>query len=237
MNNKKPTERVHSKDSKKKPLNLTKKESNNEINGITKIQNMNNKLEIKLGQLSKNKSRKNRIIPRKNNLNKLDYLLSNTYYFNNKSLSINFNKSNHNTLNITDYNFKEKYEKNKPQQTLNQYKFSILPKNMERLNTLELNDDKIYKRLIKNKNSISLINKDYLFNKQKNRKMYNSLNKNKQNISINNNIIININNNNQYDSNINLDKSIQNNKIKVKSQSKHSTLVKKNNQQKIIKSK
>ena len=67
-------------------------------------------------------------------------------------------------------------------------------KEFERLNTFEWNTNKIYNKLIKDRNSISFVNNCYLINNKKNRKIYTSLNKNKQNININNNIIININN-------------------------------------------
>ena len=66
--------------------------------------------------------------------------------------------------------------------------------NFERLNTLNVNDHRIYNRLIKERNANSVLNGEYLLHKNKKRKTTNSLNK-KQNININNNIIININNN------------------------------------------
>ena len=62
-------------------------------------------------------------------------------------------------------------------------------KEFERLNTFEWNTNKIYNKLIKDRNSISFVNNCYLINNKKNRKIYTSLNKNKQNININNNII------------------------------------------------
>ena len=107
-------------------------------------------------------------------------------------------------------------------------------KEFERLNTFEWNTNKIYNKLIKDRNSISFVNNCYLINNKKNRKIYTSLNKNKQNININNNIIININNS-QSETIPNLnnikEKQIEKEKIKTKNNSQK----KKNSKNKITK--
>ena len=68
---------------------------------------MNNKLQIKLCNIPKNKSRQKENSININRINKLDYKPSNTYCFNDKTLSLNFNKSNYHILNKTDFDLKE----------------------------------------------------------------------------------------------------------------------------------
>ena len=170
-----------------------------------------------------------------NHLNKFNYTLSNTYNLKNKTLSLNFNKSNYQILNTTDFNMKETLEKNKALQTLNNYNYSMKTTNVERLNTFNINNNNIYNRLIKTGNNISGLNGDYLINNRKNRKIYNSLNKNKQNININNNIIININNNNQYETITTLNNSLNKNKIKLKNTTKNNSQNKNSSKPKINK--
>jgi len=107
-------------------------------------------------------------------------------------------------------------------------------KEFERLNTFEWNTNKIYNKLIKDRNSISFVNNCYLINNKKNRKIYTSLNKNKQNININNNIIININNSqSEAIPNLNNIKEKQSEKEKIKT--KNNSQKKKNSKNKITK--
>ena len=107
-------------------------------------------------------------------------------------------------------------------------------KEFERLNTFEWNTNKIYNKLIKDRNSISFVNNCYLINNKKNRKIYTSLNKNKQNININNNIIININNSqSETIPNLNNIKEKQSEKEKIKT--KNNSQKKKNSKNKITK--
>ena len=107
-------------------------------------------------------------------------------------------------------------------------------KEFERLNTFEWNTNKIYNKLIKDRNSISFVNNCYLINNKKNRKIYTSLNKNKQNININNNIIININNSqSETIPNLNNIKEKQSQKEKIKT--KNNSQKKKNSKNKITK--
>jgi len=107
-------------------------------------------------------------------------------------------------------------------------------KEFERLNTFEWNTNKIYNKLIKERNSISFVNNCYLINNKKNRKIYTSLNKNKQNININNNIIININNSqSETIPNLNNIKEKQSEKEKIKT--KNNSQKKKNSKNKITK--
>ena len=109
-------------------------------------------------------------------------------------------------------------------------------KEFERLNTFEWNTNKIYNKLIKDRNSISFVNNCYLINNKKNRKIYTSLNKNKQNININNNIIININNSQSETipiPNLNNIKEKQSEKEKIKT--KNNSQKKKNSKNKITK--
>ena len=213
------------------------------------MQNINSKLQIKINNIPKNKSRQKENLIRINRLNKLDYKLSNTNCNNNKTLSLNFNKSNYLILNKTEFDLKESLEKNKAMKTLNNDSYSIKKTNIERLNTFNLNKNKIYNKLIKNSNNITNLNGlngDLLLNNKKIRKEYNSLNKQKQNININNNIIININSNNQYEPIMNLNSNINKNKIKEtkslsKNNSQHKTKnskpkIKKNETQNIINS-
>ena len=191
------------------------------------MQNINSKLQIKINNIPKNKSRQKENLIRINHLNKLDYKLSNTNCNNNKTLSLNFNKSNYLILNKTEFDLRESLEKNKAMKTLNNDSYSIKKTNIERLNTFNLNKNKIYNKLIKNSNNITNLNGlngDLLLNNKKIRKEYNSLNKQKQNININNNIIININSNNQYEPIMNLNSNINKNKIKeTKSLSKNNS--------------
>ena len=108
-------------------------------------------------------------------------------------------------------------------------------KEFERLNTFEWNTNKIYNKLIKDRNSISFVNNCYLINNKKNRKIYTSLNKNKQNININNNIIININNS-QCETIPNLNTNIKEKQIeKEKIKTKNNSQKKKNSKNKITK--
>ncbi len=213
------------------------------------MQNINSKLQIKINNIPKNKSRQKENLIRINRLNKLDYKLSNTNCNNNKTLSLNFNKGNYLILNKTDFDLKESLEKNKAMKTLNNDSYSIKKTNIERLNTFNINKNKIYNKLIKNSNNITNfngLNGDLLLNNKKIRKEYNSLNKQKQNININNNIIININSNNQYEPIMNLNSNINKNKIKEtkslsKDNSQHKTKnskpkIKKNETQNIINS-
>ena len=213
------------------------------------MQNINSKLQIKINNIPKNKSRQKENLIRINRLNKLDYKLSNTNCNNNKTLSLNFNKSNYLILNKTEFDLRESLEKNKAMKTLNNDSYSIKKTNIERLNTFNLNKNKIYNKLIKNSNNITNLNGlngDLLLNNKKIRKEYNSLNKQKQNININNNIIININSNNQYEPIMNLNSNINKNKIKEtkslsKNNSQHKTKnskpkIKKNETQNIINS-
>ena len=213
------------------------------------MQNINSKLQIKINNIPKNKSRQKESLIRINRLNKLDYKLSNTNCNNNKTLSLNFNKSNYLILNKTEFDLRESLEKNKAMKTLNNDSYSIKKTNIERLNTFNLNKNKIYNKLIKNSNNITNLNGlngDLLLNNKKIRKEYNSLNKQKQNININNNIIININSNNQYEPIMNLNSNINKNKIKEtkslsKDNSQHKTKnskpkIKKNETQNIINS-
>ena len=174
-------------------------------------------MHTKINNIQKNKSRQKENLIRINRLNKYDYKLSNTYCNNNKTLSLNFNKSNYYILNKTDFDLKESLEKNKAMKTLNNESYSIKATNIERLNTFNLNKNKIYNKLIKNSNNLTNINGlngDILVNNKKKRKVYSSLNKNKQNININNNIIININSNGQYEQIMNLNSNINKSKIK-----------------------
>ena len=83
------------------------------------MQNINSKLQIKINNIPKNKSRQKENLIRINRLNKLDYKLSNTNCNNNKTLSLNFNKSNYLILNKTEFDLKESLEKNKAMKTLN----------------------------------------------------------------------------------------------------------------------
>ena len=107
-------------------------------------------------------------------------------------------------------------------------------KEFERLNTFEWNTNKIYNKLIKDRNSISFVNNCYLINNKKNRKIYTSLNKNKQSININNNIIININNSqSETIPNLNNIKEKQSEKEKIKT--KNNSQKKKNSKNKITK--
>ena len=213
------------------------------------MQNINSKLQIKINNKPKNKSRQKENLIRINRLNKLDYKLSNTNCNNNKTLSLNFNKSNYLILNKTEFDLRQSLEKNKAMKTLNNDSYSIKKTNIERLNTFNLNKNKIYNKLIKNSNNITNLNGlngDLLLNNKKIRKEYNSLNKQKQNININNNIIININSNNQYEPIMNLNSNINKNKIKEtkslsKNNSQHKTKnskpkIKKNETQNIINS-
>ena len=205
------------------------------------MQNINSKLQIKINNIPKNKSRQKENLIRINRLNKLDYKLSNTNCNNNKTLSLNFNKSNYLILNKTEFDLKESLEKNKAMKTLNNDSYSIKKTNIERLNTFNLNKNKIYNKLIKNSNNITNLNGlngDLLLNNKKIRKEYNSLNKQKQNININNNIIININSNNQYEPIMNLNSNINKNKIKeTKSLSKNNSQHKTKNSKPKIKKK
>ena len=196
---------------------------------------MNSKLHIKLSKISKNKSRQNDTKMSFNHIKKFNYTLTNTYNLKNKNLSLNYNKSNHQILNNTDFNMKESLVKNKAFQTLDDYNYPIKTTNVERLNTFTLNNNKIYKPLIKNRNHISSLNGDYIMNNRKKRKLYNSLNKNKQNININNNIKININNNNQYETITSLNNSLNKNRLKIKSTNKNNSQNKNNSKQKINK--
>ena len=205
------------------------------------MQNINSKLQIKINNIPKNKSRQKENLIRINRLNKLDYKLSNTNCNNNKTLSLNFNKSNYLILNKTEFDLKESLEKNRAMKTLNNDSYSIKKTNIERLNTFNLNKNKIYNKLIKNSNNITNfngLNGDLLLNNKKIRKEYNSLNKQKQNININNNIIININSNNQYEPIMNLNSNINKNKIKeTKSLSKNNSQHKTKNSKPKIKKK
>ena len=205
------------------------------------MQNINSKLQIKINNIPKNKSRQKENLIRINRLNKLDYKLSNTNCNNNKTLSLNFNKSNYLILNKTEFDLKESLEKNKAMKTLNNDSYSIKKTNIERLNTFNLNKNKIYNKLIKNSNNITNLNGlngDLLLNNKKIRKEYNSLNKQKQNININNNIIININSNNQYEPIMNLNSNINKNKLKeTKSLSKNNSQHKTKNSKPKIKKK
>ena len=187
-------------------------------------------MQIKVNNIPKNKSRQKENMIRINRLNNLDYKLSNTYCFNNKTLSLNFNKSNYHILNKTDFDLKESLEKSKAMKTLNNANYSMQTTNIERLNTFNFNKNKIYNKVIKNSHNITNINGDFILNNKKSRKVYSSLNKNKQNININNNIIININNNNQYEPIMNLNSSINKNKIVgAKSRTKNNSQNKKTN--------
>ena len=187
-------------------------------------------MQIKVNNIPKNKSRQKENMIRINRLNNLDYKLSNTYCFNNKTLSLNFNKSNYHILNKTDFDLKESLEKSKAMKTLNNANYSMQTTNIERLNTFNFNKNKIYNKVIKNSHNITNINGDFILNNKKSRKVYSSLNKNKQNININNNIIININNNNQYEPIMNLNSSINKNKIVgEKSRTKNNSQNKKTN--------
>ena len=205
------------------------------------MQNINSKLQIKINNIPKNKSRQKENLIRINRLNKLDYKLSNTNCNNNKTLSLNFNKSNYLILNKTEFDLRESLEKNKAMKTLNNDSYSIKKTNIERLNTFNLNKNKIYNKLIKNSNNITNLNGlngDLLLNNKKIRKEYNSLNKQKQNININNNIIININSNNQYEPIMNLNSNINKNKLKeTKSLSKNNSQHKTKNSKPKIKKK
>ena len=213
------------------------------------MQNINSKLQIKINNIPKNKSRQKENLIRINRLNKLDYKLSNTNCNNNKTLSLNFNKSNYLILNKTDFDLKESLEKSKAMKTLNNDSYSIKKTNIERLNTFNINKNKIYNKIIKNSNNITNLNGlngDLLLNNKKIRKEYNYMNKQKQNININNNIIININSNNQYEPIMNLNSNINKNKLKEtkslsKNNSQHKTKnskpkIKKNETQNIINS-
>ena len=228
---------MKSKGNNKKQIESINKERNNskDINK-KRVQNINNKLQIKINNIPKNKSRQKENLIRINRLNKLDYKLSNTDCNNNKTLSLNFNKSNYFILNKADFDLKESLEKNKAMKTLNNDNYSIKRtniENIERLNTFNINKNQIYNKLIKNSNNIAKINglnSDFLLNNKKTRKVYNSLNKNKQNININNNIIININNNNQYEPLMNLNSNINKTQIRgVKSRTKNNSQNKTNN--------
>ena len=181
----------------KNKINISEKTFQNNINKITKLKNLNNKLQIKVCNIPKNKSRQKENSKSINRINKLDYKLSNTYCFNDKTLSLNFNKSNYHILNKTDFDLKESLVKNNAMKTLNnENNILIKATNIQKLNTNKLNKNKKYNKLIKNGHNISSLNEEYKLNNKNNRKVYSSLNKNKQNININNNIIININSNN-----------------------------------------
>ena len=78
---------------------------------MTISQNTNNKLQIKLCKIPKNKSRQNETKIRFNHLNKLNYTLSNKYSLNNKALSLNFNNSNYQILHTSEFNVKDTLEK------------------------------------------------------------------------------------------------------------------------------
>ena len=204
-----------------------KKGSNINLNKISNSLNNSIKLHIQLNHLSKNKTSQQNNIPRKNRPSKLNYPLTNTYYFNNKSINLNLDKSNHGLLNTTDFNLKENLEKNKQLRTLESYHYIMKATNIERLNTLNINNNEIYNRLIPNKNKLSLLNRDYYLNNKKTRKKCSSLNKNNQNININNNIIININNNNN-NSNTNSNNNINNTGINDKFKTYNDSKNKKN---------
>ena len=207
-----------------------KKGSNINLNKISNSLNNSIKLHIQLNHLSKNKTSQQNNIPRKNRPSKLNYPLTNTYYFNNKSINLNLDKSNHGLLNTTDFNLKENLEKNKQLRTLESYHYIMKATNIERLNTLNINNNEIYNRLIPNKNKLSLLNRDYYLNNKKTRKKCSSLNKNNQNININNNIIININNNNN-NSNTNSNNNISNTGINDKFKTLNDSKNKKNSKQ------
>ena len=209
----------------KNKINISEKTFQNNINKITKLKNLNNKLQIKLCNIPKNKSRQKENSISINRINKLDYKLSNTYCFNDKTLSLNFNKSNYHILNKTDFDLKESLVKNNAMKTLNnENNILIKATNIEKLNTNKLNKNKKYNKLIKNGHNISSLNEEYLLNNKNNRKVYSSLNKNKQNININNNIIININsNNNQYERILNLNNSTNKHKAQTKSRTKNNS--------------
>ena len=147
-----------------------KKGSNINLNKISNSLNNSIKLHIQLNHLSKNKTSQQNNIPRKNRPSKLNYPLANTYYFNNKSINLNLDKSNHGLLNTTDFNLKENLEKNKQLRTLESYHYIMKATNIERLNTLNINNNEIYNRLIPNKNKLSLLNRDYYLNNKKTRK-------------------------------------------------------------------
>ena len=202
---------------------------------MTISQNTNNKLQIKLCKIPKNKSRQNETKIRLNHLNKLNYTLSNKYSLNNKALSLNFNNSNYQILHTSEFNVKETLEKHKAMHTLNDYNYTMKSTNVEKLNTITLNNNSIYNRLIKNGNNISSLNADFLKNNNKKRKMHNSLNKNNQNININNNIIININNNNQYETITSLNNSLNKNRLKLKNTHKNNSQNKNSSKPKINK--
>lgn len=219
-NNKKKTERINSKDMKKNIIQVKGKTSHNDIYKMTGQQNIINKLHIKFRQFSKNKSKQKERIQKKNPIKKLDYSISNTYYLNNNTFSLDFNKINHHIMNSTDFNLKEKIEKYKLLHASNNYNYAMNITDIERLKTLNIDNNHAYNRLIKNRNSISILNRDYLINKGKNKKLYGSINKSKQNININNNIIININNK-QNEAQANLNKTLTSNKAKEKSKIKN----------------
>jgi len=222
---------------KKNIYKVKGKTSHNDTNKITKQHNIINKIHIKFRQFSKNKSRQKEKIQKKNPINKLDYSISNTLYLNNNTLNLDFNKINHHIMNSTDFNLKEKLGKYKLLNASNNYNYAINMTQIERFKTLNIDNNHIYNEPIKNRNSISILNRDYLINKGKNKKLYTSINKSKQNININNNIIININNK-QYEAQTNSNKAITNHKAKEKSKTKNSNYniqIKKNSKMKLIK--
>ena len=155
-NNKKKTERINSKDMKKNIIQVKGKTSHNDIYKMTGQQNIINKLHIKFRQFSKNKSRKKGKIQKKNPIKKLDYSISNTYYLNNNTFSLDFNKINHHIMNSTDFNLKEKIEKYKLLHASNNYNYAMNITDIERLKTLNIDNNHAYNRLIKNRNSISI---------------------------------------------------------------------------------
>ena len=196
-NNKKKTERINSKDMKKNIIQVKGKTSHNDIYKMTGQQNIINKLHIKFRQFSKNKSKQKERIQKKNPIKKLDYSISNTYYLNNNTFSLDFNKINHHIMNSTDFNLKEKIEKYKLLHASNNYNYAMNITDIERLKTLNIDN-----------------------NHAKNKKLYGTINKSKQNININNNIIININNK-QNEAQANLNKTLTSNKAKEKSKIKN----------------